>query len=209
MPTLLERTKTYQRFPPERVIGTMSLEGWTAYLESSKHKSHYICGEVVEVAGASPEHNLVAMNMALALRKSLDAQDADCDVLGSDQKVYVAPELYYFPDLCVVCDEWRVDLHDALQNPCVIVEVLSPSTEADDRTDKFREYQQIASLRHYILIDQSRVAVTHFEKLAQGLWAIVGDFRALDDTLKITLGTATVEVPLTQVYRRVAFPETT
>jgi hypothetical protein len=51
--------------------------------------------------------------------------------------------------------------------------------------------------------------VTHFEKLAQGLWAIVGDFRALDDTLKITLGAAIAEVPLKQVYRRVAFPETT
>ena len=59
-------------------------------------------------------------------------------------------QIYYFPDLCVVCGEWKVDLHDALQNPCVIVEVLSPSTEADDRADKFREYQQIASLRHYI-----------------------------------------------------------
>lgn len=209
MPALLEKTKTYRRFPPERMIGTMSLEEWIAYLESSQHKSNYICGEVVEVAGASPEHNQIAMNVGRALGNALEAQDANCDVLGSDQKVYMAPGLYYFPDLCVVCGEWKVDLYDALQNPCVIVEVLSPSTEADDRTDKFREYQQIASLRHYILIDQSRVAVTHFEKLAQGLWAIVGDFRALDDTLKITLGAAIAEVPLKQVYRRVAFPETT
>ena len=205
MPTLLERTKTYQRFPPERVIGTMSLEAWIAYLESSQHKSNYICGEVVEVAGASPEHNQIAMNVGRALGNALEAQDANCDVLGSDQKVYIASELYYFPDLCVVCGEWKVDLYDALQNPCVIVEVLSPSTEADDRTDKFREYQQIASLSHYILIDQGRVAVTHFEKLAVGLWAIVGDFRSQDDALKVTLGEATVEVPLTQVYRRVVF----
>ena len=205
MPALLERTKTYQRFPPERVIGTMSLEVWIAYLESSQRKSNYICGEVVEVAGASPEHNQIAMNVGRALGNALEAQDANCDVLGSDQKVYVAPGLYYFPDLCVVCGEWKVDLHDALQNPCVIVEVLSPSTEADDRTDKFREYQQLASLRHYILIDQGRVAVTHFEKLALGLWAIVGDFRSQDDALKVTLGEATVEVPLTQVYRRVVF----
>ncbi|WP_395092099.1 Uma2 family endonuclease [Armatimonas sp.] len=205
MPTLTRERKTYQRFPAERVIGRMSVDEWMVLLEHSKHKSNYICGEVVEVAGASPEHNVVAMNMAVALRNSLDILETNCDVLGSDQKVFVPPGLYYFPDLCVVCGEWKVDLRDALQNPCVIVEVLSPSTESDDRTDKFREYQQIASLRHYILIDQSRVAVTHFEKLAVGLWAIVGDFRSQDDTLKIALAGATVEVPLAQIYRRVVF----
>ena len=86
------------------------------------------------------------------------------------------------------------------------MEVLSPSTQADDRTDKFREYQQITTLRHYILIDESRVAVTHFEKLAVGLWATVGDFRWQDDVLKIILGEAAVTVPLSQVYRRVVLP---
>nr|WP_309696747.1 Uma2 family endonuclease [Armatimonas sp.] len=207
MPTLIAESKTYQRFAPERVIGQMSVDEWVAFLERSKQKSNYICGEVVEVAGASPQHNQIAMNFGRALGNVLEATEANCDVLGSDQKVSVTSGLYYFPDLCVVCGEWKVDLYDALQNPCVIVEVLSPSTEADDRTDKFREYQQITTLRHYILIDQSRVAVTHFEKLAVGLWAIVGDFRSQDDALKIILGEVTVTVPLSQVYRRVAFPE--
>ncbi|WP_395142801.1 Uma2 family endonuclease, partial [Armatimonas sp.] len=152
MTNLMERTKTYQRFPPERVIGTMSVEEWVALLKHSKQKSNYICGEVVEVAGASPEHNQIAMNFGRALGNVLEATEVNCDVLGSDQKVSVTSGIYYFPDLCVVCGEWKVDLHDALQNPCVVVEVLSHSTEADDRTDKFREYQQITTLRHYILI---------------------------------------------------------
>ena len=205
MQTMTRELSTYQRFPAERVIGRMSVDEWMAFLERSTQKSNYICGEVVEVAGASPEHNQIAMNFGRTLGNVLETAEANCDVLGSDQKVYVPTGLYYFPDLCVVCGEWKVDLRDALQNPCVIVEVLSPSTESDDRTDKFREYQQIASLRHYILIDQSRVAVTHFEKLAVGLWAIVGDFRSQDDALKIALGETSVSVPLAQVYRRVVF----
>jgi len=205
MATMTVEPISYQRFAPSRLLGRMSVEEWHVFLKASVQKSNYIYGEVVEVAGASPEHNLIAMNMAVSLRNVFDAVEYNGDVLGSDQKVAVGSELYYFPDLCVVCGEWKVDFHDALQNPCVIVEVLSPTTERDDRTDKFREYQQIATLRHYLLIDQSRVAVTHYEKLAQGLWAIVGDFRSLEDSITLTLGEATVSVPLSQIYRRVTF----
>lgn len=205
MATMTVEPTAYQRFAPARLLGRMSVDEWHTFLQASVQKSNYVYGEVVEVAGASPEHNLIAMNMAARLRNVLDAGEYDCDVLGSDQKVAVEADLYYFPDLCVVCGEWKVDFHDALLNPCVIVEVLSPTPERDDRTDKFREYQQIATLRHYFLIDQSRVAVTHYEKLAQGLWAIVGDFRSLEDSITLTLGEATVSVPLSQIYRRVTF----
>ena len=200
MPTL---APTYQRFAPSRVLGTMSVDAWADFLHTAAQKSNYVYGEVVEVAGASPEHNLIAMNTAVALRNALDALGSGCDVLGSDQKIAVASVLYYFPDLCVVCGEWQVDRFDALQNPTAIIEVLSPTTERDDRTDKFLEYQQLATLEHYILIDQSRVAVTHFEKLAVGLWAISGDYRATTDTLTLRLGEESVMVPLTQIYRRV------
>ena len=196
---------TPQRFAPERILGHMSVPEWSIFLAASKQKSNYIYREVVEMAGASPTHNLLAMNFAVALRNRLEAASSTCEVFGSDQKVFVGPGLYYFPDLCVACNDWLIDPQEALQNPSLIVEVLSPTTERDDRTDKFREYQQIAALKHYILIDQSRVAVTHFEKLAQGLWAIVGDFRALEDTLSITLNEADFAVTLAQIYRRITF----
>jgi Uma2 family endonuclease len=206
MPTLTEAptaTTTYRRFPPERVLGRMSVEEWAKFLAASKHKSHYVYGEVIEMAGASVEHNLIAMNFAVSLRNALEAAGSTCEVFGSDQKVFVDSGLYYFPDLCVDCDDWLIDPYEALQNPSVIVEVMSESTEKDDRTDKFREYQQITSLRHYVLIDQARIAVTHFEKLAQGLWAIVGDFRELDDHLTIALKEHMHTVSLAQIYRRI------
>jgi Uma2 family endonuclease len=198
---------SYRRFAPSRIVGTMSVEEWTAFLETSKHKYHYVDGKVVQVAGASPEHNLIAMNTAVALRSALEAVDSDCEVLGSDQRVYVRERLYYFPDLVVVCGLMQVDQRDALHNPAAIVEVLSAATEKDDRTDKFRDYQQIASLRHYILIEQDRAAVTHYAKMTDGPWTIAGDYRALTDGLTLTFGETTITVPLDRIYRRVLPPE--
>jgi Uma2 family endonuclease len=195
----------YQRFDPSRIVGRMTVDEWTVFLEKSKQKSFYVNGEVIEMSGASPEHNLLSMNFAFETRLALENARAECEVLGSDQKLYVHDRLYYFPDLVIVCGEWKVDHRDALRNPAAIVEILSETTAADDRTDKFRDYQQIPFLRHYILIEQNRIAVTHFQKIEGGLWAIVGDYRALTDSLTLTFGEASVPVPLSRVYRRVTF----
>jgi Uma2 family endonuclease len=199
----------YRRFDPARVAGTMTVDEWTHFLGRSKHKYDYVYGKVVQVAGASPEHNLISMNTSRAIGNLLESANSECEVLGSFQKVFVNERLYYFPDLMIVCGDWQVDFRDALRNPSAIIEILSDTTENDDRSDKFREYQQIPSLGHYILIDQYRIAVTHFEKIAGGLWAIVGDYRALTDSLTLALSETTVIVPLTQIYRRVGFPDTT
>jgi Uma2 family endonuclease len=198
----------YRRFPLSRVVGRMTVDEWMAFLEKSKHKYDYIHGEIVQVAGASPEHNLLAMNAAFEIRLALTTTGSNCEVLGSDQRIYVNETLYYFPDLVIVCGEMQVDHRDALRNPAAIIEVLSTATEKDDRTDKFRDYQQIASLRHYILIEQNRAAVTHYQKI-EGVWTIAGDYRAMTDHLTLALGETTVRVPLERIYRRVAFPEPT
>ena len=197
----------YQRFDPARVVGKMTLAEWDDYLARSKHKSDYINGEVVIAAGASPQHNLIQMNVAVSIGNALEAADSECEALGSDQKIYVAERLYYFPDLIVVCGSWKVDMRDAIQNPAAIIEVLSESTATDDRTDKFRDYQRIATLRHYLLIDQYRIAVTHYEKLENGPWAIAGDYRALTDTVTLSFGETNVAVPLSRIYRRVEIPD--
>ncbi|GAB4460954.1 MAG: hypothetical protein OHK0029_25660 [Armatimonadaceae bacterium] len=196
----------YQRFDPARVVGQMSVDEYLNFLQKATHKYHYVNGKVIQMAGASPEHNLIAMNMAVTLRIAFEGAGSDCEVLGSDQRVAVHDRLFYFPDLTIVCGAWQVDNRGALQNPIGIVEILSPSTELDDRTDKFREYQQIDSLRHYILIDQRRVAVTHYSLQDTGIWGIVGDYRDLADSLTIEWNGEAITVPLAQVYRRVSFP---
>jgi Uma2 family endonuclease len=199
----------FQRFDPSRIAGTMTVDEWADFLGKSKHKYDYVYGKAVQVAGASPEHNLISMNTSRAIGNLLEDADSDCEVLGSDQKVYVNERLYYFLDLMIVCGDWQVDFRDALRNPSAIIEILSESTETDDRSDKFREYQQIPSLGHYVLIDPYRIAVTHYQKIAGGLWAIIGDYRALTDSLMLVLGETTVSVPLSHIYRRVSFVDTT
>lgn len=197
----------YRRFDPSRVVGSMTVDEWMAFLEKSQWKYHYIDGQVVQVAGASPEHNLIAINTARALGNALEAQESNCEVLGSDQRIYVRERLYYFPDVVVVCGQMEIDHRDAIHNPSAIIEVLSPTTETDDRTEKFRDYKQIASLRHYILIEQNRVALTHYERNAEGMWTMPGDYRELTDNLNLNFGDATATVSLAQIYRRVSFPE--
>ncbi|MBC7808722.1 MAG: Uma2 family endonuclease [Akkermansiaceae bacterium] len=201
-----KRTRpAYQRFEPWRIVGTMTVDEWDVFLTTSKHKYDYVYGEVVQMAGASPEHNLIAMNTGRIIGNALEETDSDCEILGSDQRVYVRENLYYFPDLVVVCGEMQVDTRDAIRNPAALIEVLSPSTETNDRTDKFREYQSISSLRHYVLIDQNRVAVTHYEKIAGGIWAILGDYRDLSDSLTLTFGETSATVPVSRIYRNLSF----
>jgi Uma2 family endonuclease len=196
----------YRRFDPARIARTMTVDEWTAFLEKSKHKYHYVDGEVVQVAGASPEHNLICANTLRAIGDAFEAQGSDCEVLGSDQRVYARERLYYFPDLVVVCGAMQVDHRDALHNPAAIVEVLSSATENDDRTDMFRDYKEIASLRHYILIEQHRAAVMHYKKIEGGLWAVVGDYRSLTDSLTLTFGETVITFLLERIYRRVLLP---
>lgn len=201
--------RVYHRFDPSRVVGTMTVDEWDIFVRQAKHKYNYVNGKVVQMAGASPEHNLLCSNILVELRICMDAINNPCEVLGSDQHVFARNNLYYFPDLVVVCGAMEVDGRDALRNPAAIVEVLSPTTKNDDRGEKFREYQDIASLTHYILIDQDAVAVTHYEKIPGGLWAIRGDYRALSDTLNLTFGGETVRVPVARIYRNVPLPEHT
>ena len=197
----------YQRFDPTRVVGTMTIDEWDQFIERATEKYHYVYGEVVQMAGASPEHNLLQMNTGRALGNALEEASSDCEVLGSDQRVYVRDNLYYFPDLVVVCGVMQIDTRDALRNPAAIIEILSPTTENDDRTDKFREYRQIPTLRHYLLVDQSRVSVTHYEKTEADVWAVRGDYRALSDAVTLRFGETSIAVPLSRVYRNVPLIE--
>ena len=125
-------------------------------------KSEYLSGRIIAMSGASNAHNIITMNTANQLYNQL--LDRDCLVYGSDMRVRVQdPVSYFYPDVTVVCGEPRFedDVFDTLLNPTVVIEVLSPSTAAYDRREKFARYQQIASLKAYILISQNRMHLEH------------------------------------------------
>ena len=115
------------------------------------------------MAGASRTHNLITLNLASELQVRL--QGRACETYASDMRVKVAPTgLYTYPDVIVVCGERRFeDEHeDTLLSPQVIIEVLSPSTEAYDRGKKFEHYRQIPSLREYLLTKKRDVILGQF-----------------------------------------------
>lgn len=126
-------------------------------------KSEYFDGQIYAMSGASRAHNLIVANLLSALHTQLSKRD--CEVYANDMRVKVdVTGLYTYPDVLVVCDEPRFEdaSLDTLLNPNVLVEVLSPSTEAYDRGEKFSHYRHLESLQEYVLVAQNCIRVEHY-----------------------------------------------
>jgi Uma2 family endonuclease len=136
------------------------------YLErerTAEFRSEYISGEVFAMAGASFDHGIIISNVTRSLNTQLE--DEPCIVILNDLRVQAnVTGPYFYPDIVVVCDEPRFgdDRQDTLLNPTVIIEVLSPSTEADDRGEKFVYYRRIPSLQEYVLVSQNTPRIERF-----------------------------------------------
>ena len=164
----------------------------------SEAKHELINGVIVAMAGASREHNAIAGNVVGVLRALLKARR--CLVFTSDQRVHVeATGLYTYPDVSVACDGLRFHAknRDTLLNPCVLVEVLSDSTEAYDRGAKFAHYRTIPSLLEYVLVSQHEHKIEHYRRLDTGQWVLT--VHESDDAAAElpALGCA---LPLSEVY---------
>ena len=168
-------------------------------------KSEYLIGGIYAMACSSEEHSAITANVSTAIGTQLLAKP--CQAFTSDLKVAVSPTgPFFYPDLSVVCGEPRFhDAHrDVLTNPTVIIEVLSPSTEAFDRGRKFTQYQRIASLTDYILIAQDEPHVEHFRKQQGNQWLFT-TAQGLEATLHIA--SIDVTLHLSEVYDRIRFPQ--
>ncbi len=163
-------------------------------------KNEYHNGYIIAMSGASRTHNLITMNIANQLYNQLMEQE--CEVYANEMRVRTSPTVsYFYPDVAVVCGEPRFedDTFDTLINPIIVIEVLSPSTAAFDRGEKFEHYKQLASLQEYILISQDSVRVEHYRR--EGTQWTHNRFQHLEDTLSLT--SIECEVPLRAIYRRV------
>lgn len=135
------------------------------------YKSEYFNGEIFAMSGASRKHNLITLNLASAIHQQL--LEKTCEVYASDMRVKVSVTgLYTYPDVVVVCSSPQFDdaFTDTLINPDVIVEVLSPSTEAYDRGAKFQHYRSLPSLSEYILVHQDSCHVEQFVRRPDSSW---------------------------------------
>jgi Uma2 family endonuclease len=149
----------------------VSPEAYLKAEQDSSVKHEYRWGQVYAMAGASNIHVLITGNLLAMLRNHI--RGSGCRVYMADTKVNIeAIETYYYPDLAVSCDDQDKTFKDFLRYPCLIVEVLSGTTEAFDRGDKFEDYRRLASLQEYVLVNQTRQRIECFRRNAEGQWVL-------------------------------------
>jgi Uma2 family endonuclease len=176
-------------------------------LLKSDVKLEYHAGEIIAMAGAQPAHNRICITLAYVLENCLHL--GKCIVLSSDQLVKIETcERYTFPDLVIVCEDPIYEKSpnglDALENPEIIIEVSSDSTELYDRSEKrnaarFECYQTLQSLKEYVLVASKKKQVEVFRRYNENEW-ILHIYSEKDNLVKI----GTCEVLLDDIYNKVS-----
>lgn len=150
-----------------------TLEEYLARERVAEEKSEFYRGEIFAMAGGSPRLNTISLNIASALKAKLRA--GSCRSFGSDQRLRIpANGLSTYPDVTVVCGELQYDEidTDAIVNPRLLCEVLSPSTEDYCRGRKFVLYRQLESLREYVIVAQEEPLIEHHVLQENGSWLL-------------------------------------
>lgn len=175
---------------------------YLALERQAAYKSEYVNGHILAMSGASRRHNLIAANISRELSSQLRGRP--CESYISDMRVRVSETgLYTYPDVVAVCGDIRFadEQTDTLLNPTVIVEVLSASTEAYDRGDKFAHYRRLASLHDYVLVSQDAVRVEHYVR--QGEKWLLSEASRLTDV--VSLASIQCRLVLEDIYDKVRF----
>jgi Uma2 family endonuclease len=190
-----------------------TVENYLALERGSEERHEYLDGEIYAMAGEHPDHGTICTNITGQFYAQL--RGTPCRVFSKDTKVRSGPApkllqspkgLYSYPDVLVVCGEMKFhDEHqDVLLNPTVIVEVLSPTTEAFDRGEKWSRYQAwLPSLTDYLLVSQSKPLIEHYRRQPDGAW-LYSLVSSLEASISLTSIGGTLR--LADVYDRVVFP---
>src|SRR6185436_1384401 len=183
----------------------VSIEDYLVAERQAETKSEYLDGEVFAMSGASREHNLIAVNVAASVHGQLKRRPYEA-YAGGMRVHSPATGLYTYPDVTVVCGEPRFEDSelDTLLNPTLLIEVLSPSTEAYDRGRKFAQYRTLESFREYVLVSQDEVRVEIFTRQDDGHWLLSQEAGRLEET--VPLASIGCELRLADVYDRVFEP---
>jgi Uma2 family endonuclease len=173
-------------------------------LAEVRHEFHD--GEILAMSGGSMEHSQIAINLGSELRTRLKGKP--CQAFESNLRSRIeASNRNVYPDLAIVCGPVELDTRDksrgTIMNPRVVFEILSPSTERYDRTEKRDHYLLVPTLEAHVLIEQDRPRVEVLSRAGDGRWE-VNFANGLDAVLK--LGTLDLEIPLREIYDRVTFP---
>ena len=177
-------------------------EQYLALEEKAEYKSEYVKGHIFKMAGGTEAHITISFN---ATKLFADKLRGKCRAYQSDMKVWVEEVgTYFYPDVTVVCGERRFHKgkRDIVENPILLVEVLSQSTKEYDKNDKFFTCQYIESFQEYVLISQNRPAVQQFVRQSDGSWKYLATI-GIESEVKFESVEATVS--LSEIYDLVEF----
>jgi Uma2 family endonuclease len=187
-----------------QAITRCTREQYLAIERAAPFRSEYVAGDIVAMSGASRAHNMITLNVGAALNAQL--QTGPCEAYVADMRVNVGAAFFY-PDVIVACEEIHLldDHQDTLLNPTVIFEVLSPSTEAYDRGEKFARYSEIPSLQDFVFVSQERFRIEHLARVDGGKW-LLSVYTEPDSVLD--LSSVGCRITLADAYRKVKIETT-
>lgn len=190
------------------MIAQVETKTYTAeeYLEleiNSEERHEFINGEIILMAGGTPNHNELTSSLIVVLKLALQGKPYRTFI--ADQRLWV-PQLnnYTYPDVMVVARpiELQSGRTDTITNPVLIAEVLSKSTKAYDRDEKFAAYRSIPSFQEYLLIDQYRLQVQQYSKTDANKW-IFSEYSCAGD--RVSLTSISVEFVVADLYENIEF----
>jgi Uma2 family endonuclease len=182
-------------------VNLFTVEEYLQLEQTSEIRHEYLSGQVFAMSGGSKQHNLIAGNIYSRLRSHL--RGGSCSVFMADMKVRIElanqnKNIFYYPDVIVSCDPEDQDRF-YLKYPCLIIEVLSPSTELTDRREKLVNYRNLETLQEYVLVSQDEIKVEVYRQDAQGNWSLT--ILGKDDDLR--LDSIGLTLTMTEIYEDV------
>lgn len=177
-------------------------EEYFVWEEKQLLRHEYLNGEIYAMGGGTQNHGRIASNIIFLVKGHL--RGGGCQVGNSDCRVNILETNdYVYPDVSVTCEDSDRTATQAIQYPCLIVEVLSPSTANYDRGDKFRLYRRNPSLQDYVLVDAEKIAIDLYRKNDRGNWEIF-NYQSGDN---IELRSINLSFPIESVYEDIVFEE--
>ncbi|GAB5519029.1 MAG: hypothetical protein RhofKO_12800 [Rhodothermales bacterium] len=179
-----------------------STADYLAHDLASDGKNEFWDGDILAMAGALPNHNIITINLGGRLQAQLAPRG--CRTYSADQRVRLGDLRYVYPDLTALCQppEYTDESPPSLINPALLVEISSPSTERRDRREKLEAYTDLPSLYVYWIVETDRPMVTCYER--QGDMWTVRLVHGLDATAESTA--LDLAVPLAEIYMLVEWP---
>jgi Uma2 family endonuclease len=171
----------------------LTADEYLAWERTNQERHEYIDGRITPMSGGTADHSALSVNVTSTLHALL--RRGACRVYNSDMRVQLSATRYVYPDASVSCDPRDRGQIDELHFPCLIVEVLSPTTEAHDRGEKFGFYRACPTIKDYVLVNASRAEIEAYRR-AGSFWALT-TFGPEDEVELASLG---VRLPVAEVY---------